>query len=169
MVFINTLNDFDLPVIAPNGGARLRTQMSRITAVSSGNNTISIFPAVIQDVHPTETTVMAIPGAQMVSNVGLEDFSFATHQSFWNAFVVAAQGADEPDVRKALPTIEIQLTFGYEAGEALGTLNEFVIDLDPACTEALVVARYALRDGKVSELFADLSVPDEKASPNQIE
>ena len=40
----------------------------------------------------------------------LEDFSFATHQSFWNAFVAAAQGADEPDVRKALPTIEIQLT-----------------------------------------------------------
>lgn len=99
----------------------------------------------------------------------LEDFSFATHQSFWNAFVVAAQGADEPDVRKALPTIEIQLTFGYEAGEALGTLNEFVIDLDPACTEALVVARYALRDGKVGELFADLNAPDEKAKPDQIE
>jgi ABC-type cobalamin/Fe3+-siderophores transport system ATPase subunit len=32
----------------------------------------------------------------------LEDFSFATHQSFWNAFVAAAKGADEPDVRKAL-------------------------------------------------------------------
>lgn len=99
----------------------------------------------------------------------LEDFSFATHQSFWNAFVVAAQGADEPDVRKALPTIEIQLTFGYDAGEALGTLNEFVIDLDPACTEALVVARYTLRDGKVGELFADLNAPDEKATPDQIE
>lgn len=99
----------------------------------------------------------------------LEDFSFATHQSFWNAFVAAAQGANDPDVRKALPTIEVQLTFGYEAGEALGTLNEFVIDLDPACTEALVVARYALRDGKVGELFADLTAPDDKATPDQIE
>ena len=99
----------------------------------------------------------------------LEDFSFATHQSFWNAFVAAAQGADEPDVRKALPAIEVQLTFGYEAGEALGTLNEFVIDLDPACTEALVVGRYALRDGKVAELFADLTAPDAKATPEQIE
>ena len=99
----------------------------------------------------------------------LEDFSFAAHQNFWNAFVAAAQGADEPSVRKALPTIEIQLTFGYEAGEALGTLNEFVIDLDPACTEALVVSRYALHDGKVAELFADLAAPDAKATPEQIE
>ena len=72
-------------------------------------------------------------------------------------------------MRKALPTIEIQLTFGYEAGEALGTLSEFVIDLDPACTEALVVARYALRDGKVAELFADLPALDEKATSEQIE
>ncbi|VFR57253.1 pathogenesis related protein [plant metagenome] len=99
----------------------------------------------------------------------LEDFSFAAHQSFWNAFVAAAQGADDPDVRKALPTIKIQLTFGYESGEALGTLNEFVIDLNPACTEALVVARYALRDGKVAELFADLTAPDATADPEQIE
>lgn len=98
----------------------------------------------------------------------LEDFSFATHQNFWNAFVAAAQGADEPDVREALPIIEIQLTFGYEVGEALGTLNEIVIDLDPACTEALVVARYSLRDGKVGELFADLNPPAEEATPDQI-
>lgn len=99
----------------------------------------------------------------------LEDFSFATHEDFWKAFVSKARGADEPDVRKALPTIEIQLTFGYEDGEALGTLSEFVIDLDPACTEALVVARYALRDGKLGELFAGLSAPDEMAGPDQID
>jgi predicted ATP-dependent endonuclease of OLD family len=99
----------------------------------------------------------------------LEDFSFATHQSFWNAFMAAAQGADEHDVRKALPIIEIQLTFSYEVGEAFGALNEIIIDLDPDCTEAVVVARYALRDGKVSELFSELNTPDEKATPDQIE
>lgn len=99
----------------------------------------------------------------------LEDFSFGTHQGFWDAFLAASKGAVEPDVRKALPTIEIQLTFGYEIGEALGTLNEFVIDLDPACTEALVVARYALRDGNVGELFAELQGIDDKATPDQID
>lgn len=99
----------------------------------------------------------------------LEDFSFASHQSFWTAFLAAAQGIDETDVRKALPTIEIQLTFDYEIGEALGTLNEFIIDLDPACTEVLVVARYSLREGKVGELFADLNAPEQTASPDEIE
>lgn len=99
----------------------------------------------------------------------LEDFSFSTHQNFWNAFVAAARGADELDVRKDLPTIEIHLSFSYDNGEALGTLSEFVIDLDPDCTEALVVARYALRDGKVNELFAGLNALDEKATPDQIE
>ena len=99
----------------------------------------------------------------------LEDFSFGTHQEFWAAFVAAAKGADESEVRKALPNIEIQLTFDYETGEPLGTLSEFVIDLDPACTEALVVARYALRDGKVGELFADVEVPEATATIDQIE
>lgn len=98
----------------------------------------------------------------------LEDFSFGTHQGFWDAFVAASQGTPEPDVRKLLPIIEIQLTFGYQAGEALGTLNEFIIDLDPDCTEALVVARYALRDGKLAELFAELKAPGEKATPDEI-
>jgi predicted ATP-dependent endonuclease of OLD family len=99
----------------------------------------------------------------------LEDFSFATHQAFWEAFMAAAQGADESEVRKALPSIEIQLTFGYEIGVPLGTISEFVIDLDPACTEALIVARYVLSDGKVGELFANLKVPDATAASDQVE
>ncbi|MBR7962561.1 AAA family ATPase [Burkholderia vietnamiensis] len=99
----------------------------------------------------------------------LEDFSFGTHEMFWGALVAAAQNPEESEVRKALPSIEIQLTFSYEIGEPLGPLSEFVIDLDPACTEALVVARYTLRDGKVKELFSDLTAPDAAAEPEQIE
>ena len=99
----------------------------------------------------------------------LEDFSFGTHQSFWDAFVAASREAVESDVRRALPTIEIQLTFAYETGESFGTLSEFVIDLDQACTEARVIARYALREGKISELFADLPHLDAAATPNQVE
>ena len=63
-------------------------------------------------------------------------------------------------MRKALPSIEIHLTFGYDPEELLGALSEFIIDLDPTCFETIVVARYALRDGKVRELFADLKAPD---------
>lgn len=99
----------------------------------------------------------------------LEDFSFGTHQAFWNALKAAEQGADEDEVRKALPTIEIRLTFEYKVNEALGTLSEFVIDLDPDCTEAVVVASYGLKDGKLKELFADLSVPDGPSTTEQID
>lgn len=99
----------------------------------------------------------------------LEDFSFSTHQAFWAAFVAVAQGSSEAEIRQLLPSIEVRLTFAYKTGEALGPLSPFVIDLDPACEEALIVARYALRDGKVQELFTDLAPPDTTAKAEQIE
>ena len=95
----------------------------------------------------------------------LEDFSFVTHQRFWDAFVAAAGGATEPEVRAILPSIEIRLTFAYETDEPLGVLSDFVVDLNPDCTEALVVARYALKEGKVGDLFSELTDTDEKARP----
>jgi energy-coupling factor transporter ATP-binding protein EcfA2 len=98
----------------------------------------------------------------------LEDFSFGAHQAFWDAFNSSLQGADDGVVRKALPTIEVQLAFEYKVDEALGTLSEFVIDLDPGCTEALVSASYGLKDGKVEELFAGLSAPGDPATDEQV-
>lgn len=98
----------------------------------------------------------------------LEDFSFGTHQAFWDALNSSLQGADDDVVRKALPTIEIRLTFEYKVDEALGTLSEFVIDLDPNCTEALVIASYGLKDGKVEELFAGLSAPGGPTTDEQV-
>ncbi|MBW8830756.1 MAG: ATP-dependent endonuclease [Burkholderiales bacterium] len=99
----------------------------------------------------------------------LEDFSFGTHQAFWDALKSSLQGADDDVVRQALPTIEIRLTFEYTVDEPLGTLSEFVIDLDPNCTEALIVASYGLKDGKVKDLFAGLSVPDATATDEQVD
>lgn len=98
----------------------------------------------------------------------LEDFSFGAHQAFWDAFNSSLQGADDGVVRKALPTIEVQLAFEYKVDEALGTLSGFVIDLDPGCTEALVSASYGLKDGKVEELFAGLSAPGDPATDEQV-
>ncbi|MES2986221.1 MAG: fibronectin type III domain-containing protein, partial [Patescibacteria group bacterium] len=158
MVFINTLNDFDLPVIAPNGGSRLRTQMSRITAVSSGSNTISIFPAVIQDVHPTETTVMAIPSVQMVSNVGLEDFSFdasngavqvgITLDGIYNSWVkgVKVSGVSNYGIRVAsslkceirYSEVEFASVGSNKAGLLSGNMNSCLIE-DNAFIDAFPV------------------------------
>src|SRR6516164_5616081 len=79
----------------------------------------------------------------------LEDFSFCAHARFWDAFTKASSGSSEEDVRKVLPTIEVRLTFAYDKDQPLGTLSEFVIDLNPDCTEVLIVFRYGLRDGKL--------------------
>lgn len=111
------------------------------------------------------TEVMKRLLTESSSSFRLEDFSFAAHESFWNAHVAASGGAAEEVVRRILPAIEIRLTFAYETAEPLGTLSDFVIDLNPDCTETLVVARYALKEGKVKELFADLTDTDEKARP----
>jgi putative ATP-dependent endonuclease of the OLD family len=99
------------------------------------------------------------------STFRLEDFSFAAHEGFWKAFLAASGGASDEEVRKHLPTIEIRLTFAYDTTEILGPLSQFIIDLNVDCTDALVVARYALKEGTIKDLFADLSDTDEKARP----
>ena len=93
----------------------------------------------------------------------LEDFSFGSHANFWDAFVAAISAASEPDVRKLLPSIEIRLTFSYEIGEQLGLLGDFIVDVDPNCTEVLVIVRYALKNGKLAALFEGLTDQGETA------
>ncbi|WP_206731823.1 AAA family ATPase [Burkholderia pseudomallei] len=93
----------------------------------------------------------------------LEDFSFSCHDAFWEAFTSAKAGAQEQEVRAKLPSIEVRLTIGYDVNEPLGPLADFIVDIDPICTEALVVIRYELRDGKLEALFDGLENGDEMA------
>jgi len=95
----------------------------------------------------------------------LEDFSFAAHEEFWNAFLAYSNGDDEPAVRGIIPTIDIRLTFSYGKSEQLGQLSEAVIDLDPDCTDAIIMIRYALREGGLKELFADIESVDPASRP----
>jgi hypothetical protein len=74
-----------------------------------------------------------------------------------------AKNADRQDdeVRALIPSIELRLLFRYEPDQPeLGPLSDFVIDLDPDCNEALVVARYELRDSAIGSLFADQPTGD---------
>jgi putative ATP-dependent endonuclease of OLD family len=96
------------------------------------------------------------------STFRFEDFSFCAHKQFWDALAAFAAKESEDDVRKLLPAIEIQLTFSYDVDEPLGLMSDFIVDLTPECTEALVVIRYTLMDGKLADLFADIPSPDEK-------
>ncbi len=96
----------------------------------------------------------------------LEDFSFCCYDQFWDSHLRKSKGEDEAEIRKILPAIEVRLRFSYEKDEHLGLLSELVVDLDPECTEALAVVRYALKDGKLPELFGDFVKTDEDARPN---
>lgn len=86
----------------------------------------------------------------------IEDFSLGSHEHFWKAFKLFQSNKDEIVVREALPTISISLTVKYNENEELGTLSDFVIDLDDTCTTTKIVVTYALASGKITALFEGL-------------
>ena len=86
----------------------------------------------------------------------IEDFSYASYDGFCEALKAKNAGKDEDQVRAWVLSIELRLMFQYDPEQPdLGPRSDFVVDLDPGCNEALVVARYELRDGETESLFAD--------------
>jgi putative ATP-dependent endonuclease of the OLD family len=86
----------------------------------------------------------------------LEDFSLGMHERFWEARGLFHNDKDENVVREKLPEISISLGVEYSAEEELGTLSDFIVDLDEACTTTEIVVTYAVGPGKIGNLFADL-------------
>lgn len=86
----------------------------------------------------------------------LEDFSLGMHKRFWDARELFHNGEDEDVVREKLPAISISLFVEYSAEEELGTLSDFIVDLNEECTTTKIVVTYAVGAGKISNLFADL-------------
>ena len=64
-------------------------------------------------------------------------------------------------MRTALPRIEVRMSISYDAA-ALGPLSEFVIDLNEATTEALLIIGYELGDGQIGAFFKDLVFQDQE-------
>jgi predicted ATP-dependent endonuclease of OLD family len=86
----------------------------------------------------------------------LEDFSLGSHERFWEARELFRNNEEENVVREKLPAISIAINVEYSAEEELGTLFDFIIDLDEACTTTKIVVTYAVGAGKIANLFADL-------------
>jgi|ERR1043166_3688496 predicted ATP-dependent endonuclease of OLD family len=96
--------------------------------------------------------------SEKTSGFRLEDFSLSVHEQFWQAFLRKHQGDDEKTVREILPIIEVKLTVSYDENEySLGLLSDFIIDLDPDCTDTIVVIRNELAEGAIESLFESLS------------
>lgn len=90
----------------------------------------------------------------------LEDFSSACYDNFCSALEAHNSGENDDVVRALIPFIELRLVFQYDSDQPqLGPLSSFVIDLDPECTDALVVIRYELKDGHLGKFFDSLPLP----------
>ncbi|MBX3318981.1 MAG: ATP-dependent endonuclease [Nitrospira sp.] len=84
----------------------------------------------------------------------IEDFSSASYDGFCDALNAKRNGLGDDEVRALIPSIELKIFFRYDPAQPeLGPLSDFVIDLDPACTDALVIIRYELADGAIDALF----------------
>ena len=85
----------------------------------------------------------------------IEDFSNASYDRFCDALAARNAGRPDDEVRALIPSIELRLLFRYDPDQPnLGALSDFIVDLNPDCNEALVVARYELGDGAIETLFA---------------
>lgn len=83
----------------------------------------------------------------------IEDFSNASYDGFCDALCAKNEGKDDVKVRRLIPSIELRLFVRYDNTLPLGPLSEFVIDLEPASDEALVVVRYELKNGGIEAFF----------------
>jgi predicted ATP-dependent endonuclease of OLD family len=87
----------------------------------------------------------------------LQDFSTECYAEFSDAFAARRDGKEEAEIRKLLPFIELRVFFRYDPAQPqIGTLGQFIVDLNMACFEALVVMRYELSDGAVNRFFENL-------------
>ncbi|GJL64020.1 MAG: ATP-dependent endonuclease [Nitrospirales bacterium] len=98
----------------------------------------------------------------------LEDFSLSAHEKFWQAYQQLQTGETESTVRATLPAIKIRLSINYESNTlSYGSLSEFIIDLNPDCTEALINVQYELEKGKLHALFEDIELNEEGPAEEQ--
>jgi putative ATP-dependent endonuclease of the OLD family len=86
----------------------------------------------------------------------LEDFSLGLHERFWEARELYRNNREENVIRESLPAISIALSVEYSTEEELGTLSDFIIDLDESCTTTKIVVTYSIGSGKIVNLFVDI-------------
>jgi putative ATP-dependent endonuclease of the OLD family len=97
----------------------------------------------------------------------LEDFSLSVHKKFLTAFDLKRANKEEEHTHKCLPFIETEVAISYATHtgtEGFGSLGKFIIDLNPSCTEALIIIRYEVGSGKIDTLFDNIDTNPENFS-----
>ena len=98
----------------------------------------------------------------------LQDFSLQTHGDFWDAYLLHTHGQKDEAI-KTLPAIRVAITLSYDKNATeLGHLAEFIVDLNPDCTDALIEISYEPTPERAKRFFeltetGDTQTPAHKA------
>ena len=88
----------------------------------------------------------------------LYDFNISAIEGFKKGLTLKLAGAEQNEIRNALPFIEIKFLITYNKESLdLGPLGEFVIDLNPECNDVVIIVRYQLQSGKINNLFEGIN------------
>lgn len=86
------------------------------------------------------------------------DFSISAMDGFLKALHYKLEGKDDDEIRAEIPHIEIRITIQYPIDLAdLGTLGDFIIDLDPTSNVVVIAIKYALKNGNIDSLFEGIT------------
>ncbi|AFE07795.1 ATP-dependent OLD family endonuclease [Corallococcus coralloides DSM 2259] len=97
----------------------------------------------------------------------LQDFSLDTHEEFWNAYLLSTQGQLDK-ARDTLPSIKVTLTLSYDQETLdLGHLADFIVDLNPECSEVQIEITYALIPEKAKPFFETPATTHEQPPPDK--
>ncbi|EHQ06508.1 ATP-dependent nuclease [Leptonema illini] len=92
-----------------------------------------------------------------------EDFTQTCLCGFENGLAAFKEEKSEAEIRKLIPTIELELLLDYTNDkDEYGVLGEFIIDLDETLFETKVLVAYQLKDGKIKDFFQPLSVENRR-------
>ena len=95
------------------------------------------------------------------SKLKYEDFNLSSLLEFKVALAAYAGEKDEAEIRKLLPTVELEMRLEYQDDQGdYGELGDFILDLDEEQTETKVLIRHQLEDGKIKPFFEGLDPED---------
>ena len=90
-----------------------------------------------------------------------EDFNISSLQEFKKALTAYTEGKGEAEIRKLIPTIELEILLDYQDNrDAYGCIGDFILDLNENQTETTVLIRHQLGDGKIKLFFDGLNMGD---------
>lgn len=90
-----------------------------------------------------------------------EDFNLSSLLEFKAALKAYSEKKDESEIRKLIPTVELEMRLDYQDDqESYGALGDFILDLNEDQTETTLLIQHQLGDGKIKPFFEGLKSED---------